>query len=238
MKLDILAFGAHPDDVELSCSGTLLKHVAMGKGVGVVDLTHGELGTRGNATTRSQEAADASVVLGLRMRQNLGLPDGFFDHSKENILSVVQVIRTYQPDIVIANALSDRHPDHGRAARLVADACFYSGLVKVETSAEGKSQQIWKPKAVYHYIQDRHQLPNFVIDISDFMEEKMKSVMAYKTQFYNPDSSEPQTLISSKEFLDFLYARATEMGRVINVKYAEGFVAARTPGVNSLFDFV
>jgi bacillithiol biosynthesis deacetylase BshB1 len=236
MKVDILAFGAHPDDVELSCSGTLLKHIAMGKTAAVIDLTAGELGTRGTAQTRQEETKNASAILGLSARVNLHMPDGFFDFSRENMLAVVQAIRTYQPQVVLANALSDRHPDHGRAAKLVADACFYSGLLKIETQASGVVQKPWRPDAVYHYIQDRHHRSDFVIDITDFMEKKMEAVMAFKTQFYNPQSKEPQTLISNKEFLDFLYARAAEMGRPVNVKYAEGFVAARTPAIHSLFD--
>ena len=238
MKLDILAFGAHPDDVELSCSGTLLKHIAEGKKVGIVDMTRGELGTRGTSETRDTEAAVAAGIMKLEVRENLQLEDGFFQRDKSSLLKIVRAIRKYQPEIVLANAVKDRHPDHGRAAALVAEACFFSGLVKIETEEKGRLQQAWKPGNVYHYIQDRLIHPDFVIDITPFMERKMEAVMAFKTQFYNPDASseEPETAISSKDFLDFLRARASDMGRLIHVKYAEGFTVERAPGVRSLFD--
>jgi bacillithiol biosynthesis deacetylase BshB1 len=236
MKLDILAFGAHPDDVELGCSGTLLRHIAAGKKTGIIDLTRGELGTRGTAETRHDEAAAATKLMGLHARENLGLEDGFFDGGKENLMKVIKIIRKYRPEIIIANAITDRHPDHGRAARLLADAYFYSGLIKIETQDDGKKQECWKPAALYHYIQDRYIKPDFVIDVTDFMEKKMEVVKAYKTQFYDPKSGEPETVISTKDFLSFLYARAAEMGRFIHVKYAEGFTTVRAPGVRSLFD--
>ena len=238
MKLDILAFGAHPDDVELSAGGTLLKHISAGKKAGIVDLTRGELGTRGNAETRMKESAAASERLGLSARENLGLEDGFFHDDKETMLKVVSVIRRYRPEIVLANATSDRHPDHGRAAKLVADACFYSGLRRVETRSDGKAQEAWRPQSVYHYIQDYLLVPSFVVDITQWMEGKMEAVMCFRSQFYRTDAdpSEPATAISSPEFLDFLHARAIEFGRRIHAKYAEGFIAARTPGVKSFFD--
>jgi len=238
MKLDILAFGAHPDDVELSCGGTLLKHIAEGKKAGVVDLTRGELGTRGTAETRDMEAAEASRILNLSVRENLRLEDGFLAIDKETIHKVVTVLRKYRPEIVLANAVNDRHPDHGHAARLVAESCFFSGLLKLKTRDDGKDQEPWRPKAVYHYIQDMHLDPDFVIDITPYMEKKMEAVMAYKTQFYNPDSGEPQTAISTKDFLDFLHGRAADMGRAIQARYAEGFTTVRPAGVMSLFDLV
>jgi N-acetylglucosamine malate deacetylase 1 len=238
MKLDILAFGAHPDDVELSCAGTLLKHIAEGRKAGVVDMTRGELGTRGNPRIREKESAAASALMKLEVRENLRLEDGFFQRDKDTLLKLVKVIRKYRPDIVLANAVGDRHPDHGRAASLVAECCFFSGLVKIVTEADGKQQEPWRPLNVYHYIQDRHIAPDFVIDITPFLEKKMEVVQAYTSQFYNPESSskEPETAISTPAFLDFLRARAAEMGRLIAVPYAEGFTAQRAPGVRSFFD--
>jgi len=238
MKLDILAIAVHPDDVELSAAGTLLKHIAMGKKVGILDLTRGELGSRGTAETRDIEAADSTKIMGLHARENVRMVDGFFQHTEENLRKIINILRKYQPDIVLANALDDRHPDHGRAAKLTADACFLSGLVRIETQLDGKIQDKWRPKALYHYIQDYYRKPDFVIDITPYMEQKMKAIMAYKTQFYNPESKEPDTPISSKAFMDFLYARAQEMGRPAGFLYAEGFEVVRTPGVNDLFDLV
>jgi len=237
-KLDILAIGVHPDDVELSSTGTLLKHIDMGKKVGILDLTRGELGTRGSAESRDEEAADSARIMGIDVRENVAMADGFFTHTEENLRKIITVLRKYQPDIVLANAISDRHPDHGRAAKLTSDACYLSGLVKIETTADDKPQDKWRPKAFYHYIQDYYHAPDFVIDITPYIEKKIEAIMAYKTQFYNPDSKEPQTPISSKAFLDFLYARAQEMGRPAGFKYAEGFNVVRTPGINDLFDLI
>ncbi len=236
MKLDILIFSAHPDDAELSCGGTILKHIQQGKKVGMVDLTRGELGTRGTAELRDEEAKEAAKILGVSTRENLKFADGFFLNDKAHQLPVVSMIRKYQPEIILCNAVSDRHPDHGKAAQLVVDASFLAGLIKVETLLNGKKQETWKAKTVYHYIQDRYIKPDFAVDISEFIEGKMNSIKAFRSQFYNPDSAEPKTAISSKEFLEFLYSRSMEMGRQINAKYAEGFTTERTPGVNSLFD--
>jgi N-acetylglucosamine malate deacetylase 1 len=236
MKLDILAIGAHPDDVELCCGGLIIKHVAQGKKVGIIDLTRGEMGTRGNGDLRLKEAEEAGKVLGISARENLLMDDCFFENDRENRLKVAEMIRKYQPEIILCNAVSDRHPDHGRASKLVSDAAFIAGLVKVKTTHDGKPQQPWKTKAVYHTIQDRYIKPDFVFDITDVIEKKMKAVSAYSSQFYKPDSKEPDTSISSKDFLDFLYARSMEMGRQIGAKYAEGFTVERYPGVRSLFD--
>lgn len=236
MKLDILAFGAHPDDTELGCSGTLIKHINSGYKVGVVDLTEGQLGSRGSVAERYKESAKAAEIQKLSIRDNLKLEDGWFEHNKESLNLVIQKIRQYKPDIVLANAIKDRHPDHGRAAKLVAEACFYSGLVKVETEYEGKKQEEWRPKAVYHYIQDFHIDPDFVIDVSEEWETKIASIMAFSSQFYNPLSKEKETPISSKSFLDFLAGKAHEFGRPIGAHYAEGFTSERYIGVNSFFD--
>ena len=238
MKVDILAIGVHPDDVELSCSGTLVKHMAMGKSVGILDLSLGELGTRGTAELRSKEAKVAAAILGVNVRTQLHLKDGFFENNETNLKQIIGQIRNHQPEIVLCNAISDRHPDHARAAKLVADACFYSGLVKIDTQFEGASQKAWRPKAVYHYIQDYFIHPDFVVDITPFIELKHKSIMAFSSQFYSPDSKEPETPISSKDFLDSLNAKMAVLGRAIGVKYAEGFTVNRYPGVNSLFDLL
>ncbi|MBK7870887.1 MAG: bacillithiol biosynthesis deacetylase BshB1 [Saprospiraceae bacterium] len=241
MKVDILAIGVHPDDVELSCSGTLLRHLEMGKTVGLLDLTRGELGTRGTAEIRDREAAKAAELMGAAFRKNLNMADGFFEYNHENIIKIIQVLRWCQPDIVLANALSDRHPDHGRAAKLTADACFYSGLVKIPTYDEdGNLQDRWRPKAVYHYVQDHNLPPDFVIDIAPYIEKKIELVKAFRSQFDLPDAEEYKhelsTPISGKDFIDFLYAKARAYGRGAGFEYAEGFNAARTPGVNNLFD--
>lgn len=238
MKLDILAIGVHPDDVELSCSGTLLKHRAIGKKAGILDLTRGELGTRGNAQLRTKEAVAAAGILGIEMREQLQLADGFFENTESSIREIITVIRKYKPEIVLANAVSDRHPDHGRAAKLIADACFYSGLVKIETVFDGKAQDAWRPKAVYHYIQDQFIHPDFVVDISEHAEKKREAIMAFSSQFFNPASGEPETPISSPEFLEALFSKMSIWGRSIGVKYAEGFTVNRYPGVNNLFDLV
>lgn len=234
MKLDILAFGAHPDDVELSASGTLINHIKKGYKCGIVDLTNGELGTRGTAETRKEEAEASSKIIGIIARENLNLADGFFTNDGDHRLEVVKMIRKYQPSIVLCNAISDRHPDHGRGASLVSDAIFLSGLVKVVTQIGGVDQLPWRPQAVYHYIQDRFIKPDFVVDVSDVWEQRMESVKAFKTQFYQADSTEPDTAISSKEFLDFLKGRAMEYGRPAGFQFAEGFTVERYPGINDL----
>ncbi|MGK0389665.1 MAG: bacillithiol biosynthesis deacetylase BshB1 [Maribacter sp.] len=237
MKVDILAIGVHPDDIELSCCGTILKHIEMGKKVGILDLTRGELGTRGTAETRDEEAADAAKIMGTSFRKNTKMADGFFTHTQENLLKIIEVIRFCQPEIILNNAINDRHPDHGRAAKLVSDACFLSGLIKIETKGEdGKIQDKWRPKSMYHYIQDYRLEPDFVIDITPYFEKKVETIMAYKTQFYNPESNEPETPISSKAFMDFLQGRAVGMGRPVGYQYGEGFISGRTIGVKSLFD--
>ncbi len=236
MKLDILAFAAHPDDVELSCSGTLLRHIEQGKSVGLVDLTQGELGTRGTPQIRAEEAEKAAQLMGASLRLNLGLADGFFDRNPDNLRRIAQVVRIYQPEIVLANALSDRHPDHGRAAKLVSDACFIAGLAKVETHYQaGGPQERWRPKAVYHYIQDHNLKPDFVVDISKYMDRKIELVMAFRSQFFDPKSAEPDTPISGSDFIEFLRAKARTYGRSAGFEFAEGFNVTRTPGVRDLF---
>ena len=243
VKIDILAIGVHPDDVELSCSGTLLRHIDLDRTVGLLDLTRGELGTRGTPAIRAAEAEEAARMLGAQFRWNLGLADGFFNYEKDSILAIIRAIRACRPEIVLCNALSDRHPDHGRAAKLIADACFFSGLVKIETAdKEGNPQPHWRPKAVYHYIQDRQLDPDFVVDITDYIDRKMEVVLAFRSQFFNPDAEEYerelQTPISGKSFLDFLQAKAAVFGRPAGFDYAEGYQVARTPGVLDLFDLI
>ena len=238
MKLDILAFGVHPDDVELGCSDTLLAALAEGKKVGIIDLTRGELGTRGTIETRKEEAAKAAAILGVQVRENLGMADGFFQNDETNQRKVIAAIRKYRPEIILANAFEDRHPDHGRSAKLVADAAFLSGLRKIETMENGELQDIWKPSYVFHYIQDRFIQPSFVVDISAHMDQKMESVLAYSTQFFNPDLNEPQTYISSSQFLETVKARALMMGKRIGVAYAEGFYTEKTVGVKSFDAFI
>ena len=227
MKVDILAIGAHPDDVELGCGGTLAKLISEGKKVAVVDLTQGELGTRGTNITRAQEAASASEILGISARENLKMKDGFILNSEEYQMQIVKMIRKYQPEIVLANAVDDRHPDHAKAAKLVSDACFLSGLVKIETELDGENQKQWRPKQVFHYIQWKHITPDFVIDISNFMEKKIKACLAYKTQFYDPNSNEPMTPIATKDFLESLTYRAQDLGRLSGVEFAEGFTTEK-----------
>jgi bacillithiol biosynthesis deacetylase BshB1 len=236
MKVDILAIGVHPDDVELSCSGTLAKHIALGKTVGILDLTLGELGTRGNAELRTQEAMKAAQILGVSFRHQLHLKDGFFMHDENALKLIIEQIRFAQPEIVLCNAVSDRHPDHGRSAKLAADACFYSGLAKIKTEYNRVDQYCWRPKAVYHYIQDNYLEPDIVVDVSSFRELKHKAIMAFSSQFYDPKSSEPETPISGKEFLESVDAKMRVMGRQINVAFAEGFTRTRYIGVNNLFD--
>jgi len=243
MKVDILAIGVHPDDVELSCAGTLLSHIDQGKTVGLLDLTRGELGSRGSAEIRDEEAATSAKMMGAKFRKNLRMADGFFEYTKENMLDIIRVIRESQPEIILINAPTDRHPDHGRAAKLCADACFYSGLIKIETlDAFGNLQDKWRPKAVYHYIQDRSLKPDFIVDIGPYIDRKEELILAFKSQFYVPDaeeySEEVQTPISGKSFLAHLRGRAASAGRDAGFDYAEGYVAARTIGVKSLFDLV
>jgi bacillithiol biosynthesis deacetylase BshB1 len=224
MKLDILVMAAHPDDAELSCAGTILKHIAAGKKVGIVDFTRGELGTRGTPEIRLQESADATKILGLHARENLGIRDGFFRNDEETQLKLIEVIRKYQPDIVLANALEDRHPDHGKGAQLAIDACFLSGLRQIKTG----DLPAWRPAQVYHYIQDRYLEPNFVVDISSQWDKKEAAIRAFKSQFFDPNSAEPTSYISSPDFLNFIQARAMEMGHKIGVKYGEGFQSQKT----------
>ncbi|MDP2189548.1 MAG: bacillithiol biosynthesis deacetylase BshB1 [Sphingobacteriaceae bacterium] len=233
-KLDILAFAAHPDDVELSCSGTLIRHIEAGKRVGIVDLTKGELGSRGSADLRKAEAAAASQVMGIHYRANLGMRDGFFTIDEAHQRLIIQQIRHTRPDIVLANAVSDRHIDHGRAAKLVAESTFLSGLRRIETQFEGEFQEAWRPRVLYHYIQDRYIKPDFVVDITEQFERKLAAVRAFGSQFYDPNSQEPMTPISRPDFLDFIEARAREMGRLVPVTYGEGFTVERAIGVNDL----
>lgn len=236
MKLDILAIGAHPDDVELGCSATIAKEVRNGKKVGILDLTQGELGTRGTAETRAQEAKDASEILGVSVRENLKFADGFFVNDKQHQLEIIKIIRKYQPEIVLCNAIDDRHIDHGKGSQLVSDACFLSGLMKIETEVDGKSQQQWRPKQVYHYIQWKNIEPDFVVDVTGYLDIKVKAVMAYQTQFYDPKSKLPETPISSKNFTDSVDYRARDLGRIIGVEHGEGFTVERYVGVESIFD--
>ena len=236
MKLDILAFGAHPDDVELGCGATLAKEVSRGKKVGIVDLTRGELGTRGTAETRDEEASDAAKILGVSMRTNMEFADGFFLNDKTHQLAIIKIIRTYQPEIIICNAIADRHIDHGKGSQLVSDACFLSGLIKIETKNDGKIQKPWRPKQVYHYIQWNNLEPDLVVDVSGFIDTKMASVLAYKTQFFDPKSKAPQTPISSKNFTDSIIYRSRDLGRLVGVEHAEGFTVERYATVDSLFD--
>lgn len=234
MKLDILAIGVHPDDIELGCGGTILKHIAAGKKVGVLDLTHGELGSRGSGELRLVEAANSAKILGLSARENLGFADGFFRNTKENQIEIIKILRKYQPDVVLCNAPKDRHPDHGRASEMVSEACFYSGLVRIETELDVTSQALWRPKAVYHYIQDRYLKPDFVVDVSGFVDQKIEAIMAFSSQFYNPASELPETPISSKKFMDFIKARMANFARDISTDYAEGFTVDRTIGVEDI----
>ena len=233
-KLDILAIGVHPDDVELGCSGTLLKHLAQGKKVGILDLTEGELGSRGSAELRLQEAKKAAEILNVSVRENLGYADGFFKNDKEHQLGIIKIIRKYQPTIVLANAVNDRHPDHGRASQLISEACFYSGLLKINTELDGVEQKHWRPNAVYHYIQDRYIKPEFVVDVSEFADKKMEAILAFGSQFYNPNSTEPKTPISGEDFLDAVKSRMISFGRDIGVRYAEGFTTERVVGVDDI----
>ncbi|MDB5198310.1 MAG: bshB1 [Chitinophagaceae bacterium] len=233
MKLDLLVFGAHPDDVELSCSGTLLVEKMRGKKVGIVDLTQGELGTRGTAETRKQEAVDAAAIMQIDIRENLEMADGFFKNDEEHQRKIITVLRKYQPEIVLCNAPADRHPDHGRAADLVYTASFLSGLIKIETKENSSLQKAWRPKYVFNYIQDRYFNPDFVVDITGAMDKKIEAIKAYKTQFYNPESKEPETYISSQEFLESVMYRSKMFGKLIGVKYAEGFLSKKMIGIQN-----
>lgn len=235
MKLDILVFAAHPDDAELGCGGTIAKHVSLGHKVGIVDLTKGELGTRGTIQTRAEEATDSARILGVAVRENLQLRDGFFLNDEAHRLRLIEVIRHFQPEIVLANAVHDRHPDHGQGAELAAKSCFLAGLAKIETKRAGEWQKPWRPKHVYHYIQSALIVPDFVVDVSEHWETKMSSIKAFRTQFFDPSNNEPETFISKPTFLAFLEARGKEFGQSIEVEYAEGFTTSGRLGVDDLF---
>jgi bacillithiol biosynthesis deacetylase BshB1 len=235
MKLDVLAIGVHPDDVELGCSGTLIKEVKRGKKAGVIDLTQGELGTRGTIETRLEEAEEAARIMGISVRQNLKMRDGFFQNDEAHQLQLIQAIRKYQPEIIIGNILEDRHPDHGRAGQLIYDACFLSGLKQVKTKdEEGREQEKWRPKQLLHYLQDRFYEPDVIVDITEVWDQRLQSIKAYKTQFHNPGSNEDETYISSPEFLESIIARARLLGKRIGVQFAEGFISKKNIGISNL----
>ncbi len=234
MKLDVLAFGAHPDDVELGCGATVAKEVSLGKKVGIIDLTRGELGTRGSADLRDQEAARAAEILGVVIRENLNFRDGFFTKDEMHQMEIIKRIRKFRPDIVLCNAIKDRHIDHGKGSSLVSDACFLSGLRKIETQHEGESQEAWRPSIVYHYIQWQNLEPDFVVDVSGFIQKKVDAVLAYSSQFYDPSSKEPESPISSKNFLESVTYRARDLGRLIGREHGEGFTAERYVAVDHL----
>ena len=240
MKLDVLVFGAHPDDAELGAGATIAKEVASGKKVGIVDLTRGELGTRGTAEIRDKEAEAAAKVLGVSVRENLEFADGFFTNDKEHQLEIIRMIRKYRPEVVLCNAIDDRHIDHAKGAKLVSDACFLSGLVKIDTKMDGDDQwqEPWRPKLVYHYIQWKNLEPDFVVDVSGYIEKKQEAILAYSSQFYDPKSDAPETPISSKNFLDSVHYRARDMGRLVGVAYAEGFTVERMIAIQNLDDLV
>ncbi len=239
MKVNILAIGVHPDDVELSCSGTLLKHIDLGYKVGILDLTRGELGTRGTPEKRQREAESAASLMGAEFRVNVGIPDGLFTNTEEYKMRIVKVIRKYRPEIVLANSIKDRHPDHGRSAQLVYDACFLSGLLQIgSTDAEGQLQDRWRPKAIYNYVQDQLLEPDIVIDITGYIDRKMETILAFKSQFYDPDSKEADSPISGLDFLEYIKARSRAYGRQIGVEFAEAFTSARPVGANDLFQLI
>jgi bacillithiol biosynthesis deacetylase BshB1 len=236
MTVDILAITVHPDDVELCCSGTLLRHLDMGYTVGIIDLTQGELGTRGNAQLRKTEAGEAARKMGALFRENLHMPDGFFIHNMENLYRIIKVVRSFRPKIVITNAVTDRHPDHGRASGLVSEACFLSGLSKVLTANGDEMQEKWRPVAVYHMIQDRITKPDFCVDITPFIDQKMELILTFESQFFNPESNEPDSPISGKDFLEYIKASNRVFGRFLGVEFGEGFTVERPPGVNNILD--
>ena len=238
LKLDILAFAAHPDDAELSCTGTIMAHIAQGKKAGICDLTRGELGTRGTVEIRAKEVEASSKILNIHARENLGLPDGFMKNEEEHLLPLIKALRKYQPEIVLCNAIDDRHPDHGLSAIIEERACFLAGLSKIVTTDNGVEQQAWRPKSVFHYIQDRYINPDLIIDITPYFERKMEAIRAFKSQFYDPSGSEPNTYISSPDFLENIETRAREYGRAVGVKYGEGYTTKRKVGVKSLFDLL
>lgn len=240
MKLDILVFGAHPDDAELGAGGTIAKEVSLGKKVGIIDLTRGELGTRGSAEIRDQEAAKAADILKIAVRENMEFADGFFVNDKKHQMEIIKMVRKYRPDIVLCNAVDDRHIDHAKGSKLVSDACFLSGLTKIDTKMEGEDewQEAWRPKVVYHYIQWKNLIPDFAVDVSGFIEKKTEAILAYSSQFFDPDSDEPETPISSKNFIDSVNYRARDLGRLIGVEYAEGFNVERFVGVDKLDDLI
>jgi N-acetylglucosamine malate deacetylase 1 len=236
MKLDILAFGAHPDDVELGCGGTIIKEIDLGKKVGIVDLTRGELGTRGTVAIRNEESEAAAKIMGVAVRENLDLADGFFENNQSSQLKVIEMIRKYQPEIVLCNAIDDRHIDHPKGSKLVSDACFLSGLIQIKTTLEGISQAAWRPRLVYHYIQWKELTPDFVVDISGYVEQKTAAILAYKSQFYDENSNEPESPITSKNFLESLNYRLRNLGRLVGTEHAEGFTVERYLTVNRLSD--
>lgn len=239
MKLDILVLAAHPDDAELGCGGTIVRHIALGYKVGIVDLTKGELGTRGTAAIRSTEASDAAAILGISVRENLGFKDGFFYNDAWHQLEIIRKIRKYQPEMILANAIHDRHPDHGKAAELVSEACFLSGLIRVETVDENQIlQPPWRPKSVYNFIQSNFITPDVIVDITPYWDIKIQAIKAFKSQFFDPSSSEPETFISKPGFLNFVESRAREFGHAIGTSYGEGFTVNRFPGVKDLFDLL
>ncbi|SDH64675.1 bacillithiol biosynthesis deacetylase BshB1 [Flavobacterium omnivorum] len=238
MKLDILAFGAHPDDVELGCAGTILKEISLGKTVGIIDLTRGELGTRGSAAIRDQEASAAAAILGVSVRENLEMRDGFFVNDENHQMEIIKMIRKYQPEIVLCNAIDDRHIDHAKGSKLVSDACFLAGLIKIETTEAGEKQTAWRPKIVYHYIQWKNIEPDFVVDITGFTDRKIAAILAYSSQFYDANSNEPESPITSKNFLESLNYRSRDLGRLSGVEHAEGFTVERYLAVNSLGDLI
>jgi bacillithiol biosynthesis deacetylase BshB1 len=238
MKLHILAIGVHPDDVELGCTGTLINHIQKGQQAGILDLTQGELGSRGTIATRHEEAQNSAKLIGVSVRHNLKMADGFFKNDREHVMQIIPFLRRYQPDIVLANALEDRHPDHGRAGKLIADACFLAGLRKIETKWEGQSQEAWRPGKVFHYIQDRFREPDFIVDISDSFKRKMEAVQCFRTQFFSDGSDEPETYISRSGFLEKISARAYDLGQRIGVAYGEGFNCVSDIGISSLDDLI
>lgn len=241
MKLDILAIGVHPDDVELGCSGAIINEIKKGKKAGVLDLTQGELGSRGTIESRYEEAAKAAMIMGVHVRENLKMRDGFFKNDEEHQRKLISLIRKYQPEIVIANSLADRHPDHGRAGKLITDSCFLSGLIKVETENEnGEKQEAWRPKYIFHYLQDRYHEPDFIVDITDVFDQRMEAIKAYTTQFYNPENEDdgPQTYISTPEFLESVTARARVIGKKIGVKFGEGFTTEKKLGIRDFDAFI